>query len=49
VPDYSASDTDFLLVSCAGGTAVAAKGTTSGIATDEDADSGADILEGGSA
>jgi hypothetical protein len=48
VPDCSASDTDFLLVGCAGGTVVADdEGTASG--TDVDADSGDDILEGDSA
>jgi hypothetical protein len=49
VPDYSASDTDFLSVGCAGGTDVAtAEGTVSVTATDADTGSGADIPEGDS-
>jgi hypothetical protein len=48
VPDYSSSDTDFLLVGCAGGT-TAAEGTASGIAADADAGSGADVPQGDSA
>jgi hypothetical protein len=49
VPDCSASGTNFLSVDCAGGTAAAAEGTTSRIAADAGADSGADIPEGDSA
>jgi hypothetical protein len=49
MPDCSASDTDFLLVGCAGDTAAAAvEGTASGIATDADAGSSADIPKGDS-
>jgi hypothetical protein len=48
-PDYFASDTDFLLVGCVGGTTAANEGTASGIAIDADADSGVDIPEGDSA
>jgi hypothetical protein len=48
VPDCSASDTNFLPVDYAGGTA-AAEGTASRIATDAGAGSGADIPEGDSA
>jgi hypothetical protein len=48
VPNYSASDTDFLPVGCAGSTAVA-EGTASGIVVDADIGSSADIPEGDSA
>jgi hypothetical protein len=51
VPDCSASDTNYLLVGCAGSTnaiAAATEGTASGIAVDADADSGADIPWGDS-
>jgi hypothetical protein len=49
VPGYSASDTNFLLVGCAGGNAAAVEGTASRIVADADAGSGADIPEGDSA
>jgi hypothetical protein len=45
VPNYFASDTDFLPVGCVGGT-TAAKGTASGIAADVNVDSGADVPKG---
>jgi hypothetical protein len=47
VPICFVSDTDFLLVGCAGGT-TAAEGTSFEIAADADADSGANIPEGDS-
>jgi hypothetical protein len=49
VPSCSASDTDFLLVDYSSGTIAAVEGTSSGIAADADAGSGAGILEGDSA
>jgi hypothetical protein len=49
VSGYSASDTDFLLVGCAGNNVVAVEGTASRIVADADAGSGADIPEGDSA
>jgi hypothetical protein len=49
VSDCSASNTDFLPVGCASGTATAVEGTASRIAADADDDSGADIPEGYSA
>jgi hypothetical protein len=48
VPGCSASDIDFLLVVCAGGTA-AAEGTASETVVDADVDCGAGVLEGDSA
>jgi hypothetical protein len=50
VPDYFASDIDFLLVGCVGGTAAAVEGSASGTAVDADAGSGVDVgvLEGDS-
>jgi hypothetical protein len=47
----SASDMDFLLVGCVGGTATAAaaEGTASGTAADVDVDSGAHVPKGDSA
>jgi hypothetical protein len=50
VPDCSASSIDFLLVGCAGGTATAAKGTSSGTIVDANASSSADagVIEGDS-
>jgi hypothetical protein len=44
VPDCSASDTDFLLVGCAGGTAAAAEGTVS--INDVDVDVGSSVSAG---
>jgi hypothetical protein len=50
VSGCSASDTDFLLVGCAGGTAAAAtEGTASRTIVDADAGSGVDIPEGDTA
>jgi hypothetical protein len=49
VPDYSASDTDFLLVGCVVGTAAAPEGTASRIVVDVGAGLGPDIAEGDSA
>jgi hypothetical protein len=48
VPDYSASETDFLLVGSFGGTAVDAEGTASGTAAEEDVGSAVDIPKGDS-
>jgi hypothetical protein len=51
VPDYFASDIDFLLVGCVGGiVAAAAEGTAYGTAVDADDGSGVDVgvLEGDS-
>jgi hypothetical protein len=48
VPDYSASDTDFLLVDYSDGTATDAEVTVSRIVADVDAGSCADIPEGDS-
>jgi hypothetical protein len=51
VPNCSASNTDFLLVGCVGGTATTAEGTASGTTVDAGVDGGvgADVLEGDSA
>jgi hypothetical protein len=49
VPDCSTSDTGFLPVGCAGGTAATAEGTSSRIVADVDAGFGAGIPERDSA
>jgi hypothetical protein len=48
VPDYSTSETDFLMADCSSGTTAPAEGTASGTAVAADTGSAADIPEGDS-